>query len=112
MGLEVEPFQRAERPDAGVVHQNVELAEPLHGGGHGSVPVVLPGHVELLVEGIRPQLGGQLLAQHVPQVGDGHLGPLGDESAGLRLALAPSAARNERHLAFKSSGHSLRPLSI
>ena len=81
--------------DAGVVDQDVQLAEPLHRGSHHVLPVGLAGHVQAQEQALAALLVDFRL--HLPpfvlqHVGDDHPRALGGEQAGFHGSLAPGAA--------------------
>ena len=110
----VELADLAQRDDAGVVDQNVELAELVDRGGDRGVPLVGLGDVEVDVARGVTDLVGQRLALVVEDVADDHLGALGDQHPRVLCAHAPCAATDQCnfsvHASHDGSGYRARVL--
>ena len=89
-------LEQAHLDDARVVDQRVELAERRHRGVDGTLPVGRLRHVEMHIDGVVTEIGGDLLAEVVEDVAEHDLRPLGHELARLRLTLAARRARDDR----------------
>ena len=91
--------------DAGIVHQDVELAVFLHGRIDHRLPVGLVGHVQAhefgRAVGAR-DLGGDLAAVVLQHVGNHHLGAFLGKSARRRGAHAGGRTADDRHFAFQA----------
>ncbi len=67
-----------------------------------AIPVLLPAHVQVEVDGVVADVLGYRLAQVVEDVAEDDLRPFLDEQPHLGLPLAPCPAGNQRHLASQS----------
>ncbi len=112
----VERADLAERHDAGVVDQNVELAELVDRGRDRGLPLVGLRDVEVDVACGFTDLVGQCLALLVEDVADHHLGALGNECPGMCGAHAPGAAADQCnfsvHASHDGSGYLARVLQV
>ena len=112
----VELADLAEGDDAGVVHQNVELAELVDRGGNRGVPLLGRRDVEVHIARGVTDLVGQRLALLVEDVADHHLGALGHQSPRVLCAHAPSAATDQCnfsvHASHDGSGYLARVLQV
>ena len=112
----VELADLAEGDDAGVVHQNIELAELVDRGGNRGVPLLGRRDVEVHIARGVTDLVGQRLALLVEDVADHHLGALGHQSPRVLGAHAPSAATDQCnfsvHASHDGSGYLARVLQV
>ena len=91
--------------DAGVVHQDVQLAVAGHGGGDGVGPLVGAGYVQVDVGGLAAEFadfGFQFHTFVVQDVADDHGGAFTDEQAGFGGALPAGAAADEGNFTLQS----------
>ena len=91
--------------DAGVVDQDVQLAESLDGGADGGVPVVLAGDVQADEDALSAGLvdfGLQLPALVFKDVSDDDLAAFAGEKAGFGGALPAGTAADQGDLVFQT----------
>ena len=91
--------------DAGVVHQDIQLAEARNGSGHGILPRLLVGHVQVDEETLTAQfvdLRLDLASQLVTKVADDDLATLLGEQPGLRRAHAARSPADECYFVFQA----------
>ena len=83
--------------DSGVVDEDIQLAEPLDGGGYGGVPIRLPRDVEPDENGVSARLVYERLgslAFILQNVGDDDLRPFPRENPRFRRPHPPRPARD------------------
>ena len=89
----------AKLQDAGVVHQDVDLAEARFGLGDHLVPSGFFAHVVVAVDDRIADVSRDGLAEVVEHIAEHDLGPLGREQAHLGFALAPCSAADDGNFA-------------
>ena len=100
--------QRAELQDAGVVDEDVELAEAALGLFDHALPFVFAAHVVVEVDGVVAEVGRDLLAEIVEHIAEDDLGAFRDEQPHVLLTLAARAAGDDRYLAVQPA-HGVPP---